>query len=233
MSKFITAACIAAFVMLVALAPTAGAHVTPVEPTGPAGGYSTVELQVPHGCDGAATEQVAVQLRDDLTSVKAQAVPGWKVSYERAPLDEPIEVHGNPVTEYISVVTWTATDTPLPDDQFQRFGISMKLPDAEGETLMFPTVQTCVDGSTASWIEADPDGDEPAPMVELVASGGDGHGGGDDSTDDVGEVVDAELAASTSDDSGSASNTVALVLAVTAVLLAGGALFVSLSRRSS
>ena len=70
------AALLAVAFTLFAFAPAASAHVSPVDPTAPAGGYATVELQVPHGCDGQATNVVSVQLRDDISSVTAQAIPG-------------------------------------------------------------------------------------------------------------------------------------------------------------
>jgi uncharacterized protein YcnI len=123
---------------------------------------------------------LSVQLRDDITSVKAQAVPGWTVNYERQPLDEPIEVFGEEVTEYISVVTWTAAGAPLADDQYMNFGISLKMPNLEGEQILFPTVQTCPDGSEEAWVDEDPESEHPAPMVELTAAEAGGHGEGED-----------------------------------------------------
>jgi len=248
MSKkpYFLAAAVAA-VLLISASP-ALAHVTPVQRTAPADGYATIEFQVPHGCDGAATEVVSVQLRDDITAVKAQAIPGWEVSYDRQPLDEPIEIHGREVDDYIAVVTWTAEGDPLPDDQFMRFGISMKMPDLEGEQLLFPAVQDCVDGSEAAWVDADPDSDYPAPVVELLASTG-GHGADDasdsahddsDAADDSmgGEPTSDEVAAGTTPGASSSNDSdgVARMLGASALALAAvgaAAGIVSLRRRSA
>jgi periplasmic copper chaperone A len=185
------------------VAAPAAAHVTVDPSSTAAGAYALLDVRVPHGCDGEATAKVEVRIPDGVVSVKPEQVPGWAVSTEIGEYDEPIELHGSPVTEGVRVVAWTAeAGQELPDDLYRDFGLSVRLPDAEGETLVFPAVQTCVDGNEAAWIETsdDPDAelDHPAPTVTLTAGGG-GHGG--DASDDTDEVVaegeeTAELTAS-------------------------------------
>jgi hypothetical protein len=57
----------------------------------------------------------------------------------------------------------------------------VKLPDAAGKTLYFPTLQTCEQGQT-DWAEIPRNGqseDElksPAPSLAVAAASGDGHG---------------------------------------------------------
>lgn len=236
------AAALVAVVAVLAVAPAASAHVSPFPSTAAAGGYTTVELQIPHGCEGQATKVVSVQLRDDITSVKAQAVPGWQVSYDRQPLAEPIQPeHGDPISDYVASITWTATGEPLADDQYQRFGISMKMPELAGETVLLPTVQTCVDGSESTWLDADPEAEHPAPAVQLVAAEDDGHGdsAGADSVDPSDEPVAEE--ASTEDAAGeqaaataeSEPDTVARVLAGVAIIVGLAACAIGLRRRTS
>lgn len=220
------------------LAPGAGAHISPVDPTAPAGGYATVELQVGHGCDGAATERISVSIDERIASATAEAVPGWEVTYEKEPAEGGSGGHGES-SERVSVVTWTATGEPLPSDQFQRFGISMKMPDAPGETLLLPVEQQCVGGVTQLWADADHDSEHPAPSVELVASTDADHGGsGDDagaSTEDAadGVTADVEAAADDSVTSESGDDVLARVLGVVAVVLALGALVAALRRKRS
>ena len=223
---------------LVAHTGTASAHVTPVESSAPAGGYTTVELQIPHGCEGAATEKVEVQLNDEISSVKAQAVPGWNVTYEREALEDPIELHGKEVLDYVSVVTWTAVDAPLPDDQYLRFGISMKMPDAAGTTQLFPVVQHCVGGAASSWIDADPEAEHPAPSVELVAAES-GHGAttttavADGEGTSVTEVEGSSGATTETAETDGGSDSLARILGVVAVVLAAAALGVSMRSRKA
>jgi uncharacterized protein YcnI len=217
--RALTAVAITAAALVIA--SPAHAHVTPFPDNAAAGGYATVHFQVPHGCDGSPTTTVAVQLSENISSVKAEMVPGWTAAYTKAPLSQPFESYGEPVTEYVDVVTWTAQSDPLPDDQFMRFGISMKVPDLPDEELILPTVQTCADGAQEAWIDTDPEGDKPAPRVALTASDGGGHGGGS-AASTTGEVVDAELAAG-STTTATSSSTPALIIAIVALVVALGA----------
>src|SRR5699024_7503488 len=90
--------------------------------------------------------------------------------------------HGNEVTERVGQVVYT-TKTPLPDGQRDTFELSLSLPEAEGETLAFPTIQTCRQGRTA-WTEIAPEGqsgedlESPAPLVTITGSEGTGSGDG-------------------------------------------------------
>jgi periplasmic copper chaperone A len=195
------AALTGAFGML-AVGPAA-AHVTANPSATTAGGYAVVDMRVPHGCDGEATEVLEVQIPDGVVSVKPEQVAGWDVTTEIGPYDEPVELHGQEVTEGVRVVTWTAQGDPLPDDQFRNFGISLQWPDAADETLVFPAVQTCVDGAEEAWIETSDDADAsldyPAPTITLMAGDGDdGHGHADDddhADEDAPATEDADQAA--------------------------------------
>ena len=82
------------------------------------------------------------------------------------------------------------TDTPLSDGHRDVVALSVELPDAEGATLVFPTIQTCEQGE-AAWIEVPEDGQDPeelvlpAPAIVVTAgsdarqtSATDGAGGG-------------------------------------------------------
>ena len=56
----------------------------------------------------------------------------------------------------------------------------MKLPDTPGETIYFPTIQTCDNGQSNDWIEIPEEGEEepesPAPAIAVNEAAGDGHG---------------------------------------------------------
>lgn len=62
---------------------------------------------------------------------------------------------------------------PLPTDQFDEFGLALKLPRQSGSTLYFPTVQECEAGAlrwTAVPKKGEKWGDlaDPAPFVRLA-----------------------------------------------------------------
>lgn len=163
---------------LAVLAVPAAAHVTVNPSTATAGAFAKLDLRVPHGCEGQATEVVSVRIAEGVVSVVPEQVPGWDVATETGVYDEPVDLHGELVTEGVRVVTWTAQPgQALPDGRFVDFGLSVRLPEADGP-LYFPAVQTCVDGSQAAWVEIateDDDAEEleyPAPAVALTADGG-------------------------------------------------------------
>ena len=66
----------------------------------------------------------------------------------------------------------------MPDGYRDAFELSLQLPEAEGTTLVFPTIQTCEEGESA-WIEVPEDGQSaddlelPAPSVTITAAEGD------------------------------------------------------------
>lgn len=160
--------------VLTLLAVPAFAHVSASPGQAPAGEHTVITLRVPHGCDGSPTTAISVQIPDTVASVTPQFLPGWTAGTTTGPLAEPVDLHGETVTEGVREVTWSG-GTPIPDGQYFDFGLSVRTPDDVGATLYFPTVQTCESGETA-WIEIPAEGDDghdleaPAPSVVLTAA---------------------------------------------------------------
>ena len=165
----ITAALTLAVVAL--LAAPAAAHVTADPDTAPAGGRVATGFTIDHGCDGSPTTEVEVGLPEGVESVTPRQMPGWSTSVED------------------DRVRWEAdAGNELADHEFASFGLRLVTPDAEGERLYFPTVQTCVEGEYR-WTEVpDEEAGEswgelatPAPYLDLVAGDDDhGHSHGDE-----------------------------------------------------
>lgn len=178
--RIVLPAAAAAGALALAAAPAA-AHVSISPSTTAAGSYTVLTVSVPHGCDGSATTKIAIDLPEPIHAVTPTRNPFWDVEKEMEQLDEPItDAHGNEITERVDQVVYTAR-TPLPDGQRDTFELSLQLPDAEGETLAFPILQTCEKGETG-WTEvaadgqADEDLERPAPLVTITAAEDDGHG---------------------------------------------------------
>lgn len=156
---------------LLAAAP-ASAHVTISPEEGTAGAYTVLTVSVPHGCEGSPTTKVAIQMPEQILSVTPTRHPMWEVEKVMTQLDQPVtDAHGNKVTERVGQVVYT-TDTPLPEGYRDAFELSLQLPDTPGETLVFPTIQTCKQGETA-WVQVAEDGnteelDAPAPTVTVL-----------------------------------------------------------------
>jgi len=210
----------AALVALVAWAAPASAHVTITPSTTAAGAFAVLEVSVGHGCDASPTTEITIQMPPEINSVTPTRNALWDVEKEIETLDPPaVDAHGNEIDERVASVTYTAR-TPLPDGYRDAFELSVQLPEDEGTTLVFPTVQTCEEGESA-WIEVPADGQDvdelelPAPSFVITAAGetgdhgtateaastehddGDDAGGdaGDEGGDDVGAWTIAALGA--------------------------------------
>jgi uncharacterized protein YcnI len=168
--SLLTAAAAAA---LLAAAAAAGAHVVADPDRGPAGTYFRTALRVSHGCGGSPTIAVRVKIPDGVVAVKPQAKPGWQVTVTTRKLAQPApNGHGGTLTETVDEIAWRGG--PLPNSEFDEFGLAMKLPDRPaGTVLWFPTVQECEKG-VHRWIGIPAAGQrwhdlgEPAPFVRLV-----------------------------------------------------------------
>ena len=153
------------------IAGPAAAHVVLADPQAKSGGYYAGFFRVSHGCaPGQATTAFTVTIPDGVASAKPQPKPGWTVETTRAPLKTPFKAEsGATVTERVTSITWRGR---LPDDEFDQFGVMMKLPQDSGP-LYFPAVQACGaaevrwDGIPAAG-QAWHDLPHPAPVLNLT-----------------------------------------------------------------
>lgn len=172
------------------------AHVGISPEEGAAGSYTVATLSVPHGCDGSPTTSITVKIPAQLYAVTPTRNALWDVKKNLVTLDTPInDAHGNEITELVDTVVYTAR-TPLPDGYRDAFELSFQVPDAVGETLVFPTLQKCAQGET-NWNQVVEDGAEepehPAPSFTVLEGAGDGHG-------DSGAAAEGDHAAAESSD---------------------------------
>ena len=146
--------------LALAAASQAGAHVVLSQPHAPAGAHYTGYFRVTHGCDGAATTALRIEIPADVEGVKPQPKPGWTLSIEHEPAP------GAKPAQRVSAITWTGG--PLPDDQWDEFGLSAKLP-AHAGFVVFPSVQACGQ-SQVRWSDPATPGHastHPAPTIML------------------------------------------------------------------
>jgi periplasmic copper chaperone A len=164
---------IVASVVCLAVPAVAHGHVTVQPDEVPAGGFARLDVRVPNERDDAATEKVEVEMPDGFLFVSTEPVPGWNAEVKNEKLDEPIEDHGEEITEQVKTVTFTATEpnAAIQPGQFRDFGMSVGMPSdaVEGDTLTFPALQTYDSSEVVRWIGA-PDSEEPAAEVTLTAS---------------------------------------------------------------
>jgi periplasmic copper chaperone A len=218
-SKLLSVA--AATATLLALgASGASAHVSVKPDTTTAGAYALLTFGVPHGCGESPTTKVSIQIPEPITSVTPTVNPGWDVEKVMVALDTPIDDgHGGQLTERVGEIVYTAK-APLPDGYRDALVLSTKLPDAVGETLVFPTVQTCQDGESA-WTQVAAEGQDPhdlelpAPTLTITEAV-DEHG-------EVATVSDEKAAEPKKGDASTAARPSSLPLVLSGVALVLGA----------
>jgi uncharacterized protein YcnI len=167
-SRTIRMALAAAFALFASGSATA--HIVLSQTVAAAGDAYTAYFRVGHGCAGSGTTALRIEIPDGVLGVKPQPKYGWSLKIERAPLVKPThgEAEGT-VQARVLAITWTGG--PLPDDEWDEFGISATLPQTPGP-IYFPTVQTCEHGDV-HWTDIPAPGQDwhtlphPAPIVTL------------------------------------------------------------------
>ena len=125
-------------------------------------------MRVPNERDDAGTTKVDVQMPPGIVTASYEPVPGWDVKVTKEKLDKPVKVEGFDATEQVSRITWSGGR--IGPGEFQDFGLSLRIPDGKpGSKLTFKALQTYEGGEIVRWIGPE-DGDEPAPVVTLVAA---------------------------------------------------------------
>lgn len=218
-----------------ALAPTAAAHVA-IDPTeGAAGSFSRFNLDFLNESQTATTTKIVVKWPETVPDAKFLDVPGWTRTVKTVELANPVtDDDGNQITERIDTVTWEGG--AVKPGEFGEFGMTFALPEDPG-TLSFPTVQTYSDGTVVRWI-GPADSEEPAAQLTVVSEGdgtepsssGDTGTTAGGSTESAGEepaataTSSAEAASAASDDDSEGRATLALVVAILALVAGLGAL---------
>lgn len=136
--------------LLALVAFAAPLHVEPQVSEAPAGARTTFGFLVEHGCDDSPTVQVSIQLPEGAFDAEPVAPAGW-----------------TGVVEATTPPVVTFTGGPLPADVPETFSVALVTPNRPGETVLFPTVQTCEVGEIG-WIDTEEGAEEPAPRIVLT-----------------------------------------------------------------
>jgi uncharacterized protein YcnI len=150
------------------LSALANAHVSVASGPGFANTTQEITFGVGHGCAGADTYRVRVEIPAGVLSVRPLRSDFGKVSVEK-------DAAGT-----ITAVSWQKADADALDTDvaYYKLVIRLKVPDQAFKTIYFPAHQTCraMDGTmtTVDWkmLPTDPivDGgtDEPAPALAIL-----------------------------------------------------------------
>ncbi|UTW12137.1 YcnI family protein [Marinobacterium rhizophilum] len=154
----------------VALTPNALAHASLETKAAPAGSHYKAVIRIGHGCDGAATHTLRVQLPPEMHQSKPMPKPGWELQRVQQKLDAPYDYDGQSVTEDARELVWSGGS--LPDDYYDEFVFTTVLAGEIGQTLYVKAIQEC-DGAQVRWEQIPAEGQSshdlafPAPGVRL------------------------------------------------------------------
>jgi uncharacterized protein YcnI len=204
--------------------PTAAAaHVTIQPGEWEAGAFATMAVRVPNESETGATTSISMQFPEEVLTARFQPHPVCQREVQMEPLDQPVE----DITERIASVTWTC-EPGIRVGEFDEFGLSFQVPEdaAEGDELLFPTVQVYDDGEERAWVDPDPEAESPAPRVTVIAAE-------EEEAEEPAATTDDQAAvpAVNTDDGDDGMATVAIVLAIIGLAAGLIALGVALFRK--
>jgi uncharacterized protein YcnI len=158
--------------LMLAVCGQASAHVTLEVQEAKAGSAYKAILRVPHGCDGAPTTKITVQVPEGFISAKPMPHAGWTIETVKGKYARAYDYFGSPLDEGLTEVSWSGGS--LPDDYYDEFVLrgtfAAELP---AGMIYFPVVQECEGGKAERWIEIPADGkaaddyESPAPGLML------------------------------------------------------------------
>lgn len=206
----------------------ASAHVGVTPDKTDANSYALLTFGIPHGCEESGTTKVTITLPAELNDAQPTVNPNWTAAKVTEQLAEPKKLaDGTSITKRTSQIVYTAK-APLEPALRDALVLSVKLPDAAGKTLYFPTLQNCEVGQT-DWSQLPAEGQDPhslkapAPSVTVTAAAAaDGHNAHAASTPDA--VPETVQAAAVNDEGTQARSWAGLVAGVGGLALGGLAL---------
>lgn len=163
------------------LATSALAHVVLLEPAAAAGASYRAAFQIGHGCAGAATTAIRVQMPEGFQGAQPMPKAGWTLSIRSARLAKPYDSHGKTIREDVAEISWTANgpDHALPEAWYDEFVLRGTTPRQPG-ALWFKVLQSCDKGQN-DWSDVPASGTStqglkaPAALLEVIDTGAGGH----------------------------------------------------------
>lgn len=151
----------------------AQAHATLEQQTAPINSTYKAVMRIGHGCKGSATTALSVKIPEGVIKVKPKAIAGWRIEIKEADYAKSYDYYGKKISKGPVEIKWIGG--PLPDNHYEEFIFRARITDAfkAGETVYFPTVQSCEKGENP-WVEIPAKGQDshdlkhPAPGLKLL-----------------------------------------------------------------
>jgi uncharacterized protein YcnI len=150
------------------------AHVTLERQEVTAGASYKGVLRVGHGCDGAPTTSLTVEIPDHVVAVKPMPKAGWTLAVQEGAYAAPVTLHGRKLEAGVRRITWSGGK--LADGEYDEFVFAGQIAGAApAGQIWFPVVQTCEKGENR-WTEVPAPGQSarglksPAAALRILAS---------------------------------------------------------------
>ena len=155
------------------LALPAAAHITLEDGDAAANSTYKAVLRVGHGCEGAATTTVRVQIPEGVIVAKPMPKAGWEISLTEGDYAQTYDYYGTAITSGVTEIAWTGGN--LPDNFYDEFVFRARITGFEaGTQIPFLVVQECGPDLAERWIEipaevqAPESLEYPAPMLMVT-----------------------------------------------------------------
>ncbi len=147
------------------------AHATLETQTAQADNYFKVVLRIPHGCEGAPTNEVIMELPHGFYAAKPMSHHGFDMRVEQGEYEQPITLHGKESKEGVRKIIWSGG--VVEDWAYDEFAVHGRIGNVEaGDTLYFKSTQLCGTDGKVAWNELPIEGQDrpkrPAPALKIV-----------------------------------------------------------------
>ena len=139
--------CIIVTVLGIGLAASAAAHNAIDVKEVMAGFRQPMVLSVNHGCKASPVIGLRLKVPDGVFEAKAAFDPFWTIEYKMRKLDEPVVLHGRPVTEVVDEIIWKDPVKPVPADGWYPFRFKMTVPEEPGRVMHIRNITVCEEGT--------------------------------------------------------------------------------------
>lgn len=161
-SRILSRFLLSAFAALAVSAPAA-AHITLEVAEAPANSTFKAVLRVGHGCEGAPTTTVRVQIPEGIIVAKPMPKAGWEVQLVEGDYAQTYDYYGTEVTSGVKEIVWTGGS--LPDNFYDEFVFRARVTGfAPGTQLPILVVQECGPDLAERWIEIPAEGQDPESL---------------------------------------------------------------------
>jgi len=167
-----------AILVAAAVPASAAAHVD-ISPTeAPAGKATGFSFTVGHGCEGAATVGLTVEVPEAVGEFEFEQLQGWKTSSPSGRM------------------VWKGG--PLADGELLGFPLRATVFGKKGDEIPFKVIQRCEGGLEIAWISVGEDGPghgTPAPLLTLTSTEAEPKPAAEPTQEEVGTTGDEQSAA--------------------------------------